>query len=140
MRRYFYVALVALLSLLSFGVYYYHDAYSEAANDLALAKDTIADLQTRQRDVAALDEKYTKALFDAQADIEKLRSDVAAGRKRLRVNIIKQASSTPSVDAAAAVRLTPDAERNYYSHRAGIETITKQLTGLQQYVREQCTR
>jgi hypothetical protein len=31
---------------------------------LSLAKDTIADMQTRQRDVAALDAKYTKELAD----------------------------------------------------------------------------
>jgi hypothetical protein len=30
------------------------------------------------------------------------------------------------------------AERDYFTLRERIETITKQLTGLQQYVREQC--
>ena len=38
----------------------------------------------RQRDVAALDAKYTKELADAKAENDALRDDVAAGRRRLR--------------------------------------------------------
>ena len=34
----------------------------------------------RQRDVAALDAKYTKELADAKAENDALRDDVAAGR------------------------------------------------------------
>ena len=36
----------------------------------------------RQRDVAALDAKYTKELADAKAENDALRDDVAAGRRR----------------------------------------------------------
>ena len=35
----------------------------------------------RQRDVAALDAKYTKELADAKAENDALRDDVAAGRR-----------------------------------------------------------
>ncbi|TJH15498.1 lysis protein, partial [Escherichia coli] len=56
------------------------------ASELELANATITDMQQRQRDVAALDEKYTKELADARAENETLRADVAAGRKRLRIN------------------------------------------------------
>ena len=41
---------------------------------------TITDMQMRQRDVAALDAKYTKELADAKAENDALRDDVAAGR------------------------------------------------------------
>ena len=37
-------------------------------------------MQMRQRDVAALDAKYTKELADAKAENDALRDDVAAGR------------------------------------------------------------
>ncbi len=37
-------------------------------------------------------------------------------------------------------RLTDAAERDYFTLRERIETITKQLTGLQAYVREQCLK
>ena len=40
-------------------------------------------MQMRQRDVAALDAKYTKGLADAKAENDALRDDVAAGRRRL---------------------------------------------------------
>ena len=43
----------------------------------------ITDMQMRQRDVAALDAKYTKELADAKAENDALRDDVAAGRRRL---------------------------------------------------------
>ena len=42
----------------------------------------ITDVQMRQRDVAALDTKYTKELADAKAENDALRDDVAAGRRR----------------------------------------------------------
>ena len=38
----------------------------------------ITDMQMRQRDVAALDAKYTKELADAKAENDALRDDVAA--------------------------------------------------------------
>ena len=41
-------------------------------------------MQMRQRDVAALDAKYTKELADAKAE-NALRDDVAAGRRRLQL-------------------------------------------------------
>ena len=47
-----------------------------------LANAAITDMQMRQRDVAALDAKYTKELADA-AEIS--RDDVAAGRRRLHI-------------------------------------------------------
>ena len=47
-----------------------------------LANAAITDMQMRQRDVAALDAKYTKELA-AKAENDALRDDVAAGRRRL---------------------------------------------------------
>ena len=44
-----------------------------------LANAAITDMQMRQRDVAALDAKYTKELADAKAENDALRDDVTAG-------------------------------------------------------------
>ena len=44
----------------------------------------------RQRDVAALDAKYTKELADAKAENDALRDDVAAGRRRLHIKAVCQ--------------------------------------------------
>ena len=48
----------------------------------------ITDMQMRQRDVAALDAKYTKELADAKAENDALRDDVAAGRRQLHIKAI----------------------------------------------------
>ncbi|EPG1747643.1 lysis protein [Klebsiella pneumoniae] len=115
----------------------------EAEHSLKLAKETITDMQTRQRDVAALDAKYTGELADAKANIEQLERDVAAGRKRLRINATCPKGNTAGatrVDDATAPGLTDAAQRDYFTLRERIETITTQLTGLQAYVREQCLK
>ena len=49
-------------------------------------------MQMRQRDVAALDAKYTKELADAKAENDALRDDVAAGRRRLHIKAVCQAA------------------------------------------------
>ena len=50
------------------------------------------DMQMRQRDVAALDAKYTKELADAKAENDALRDDVAAGRRRLHIKAVRRAA------------------------------------------------
>lgn len=113
-----------------------------AVNEVALAKETITDMQTRQRDVASLDAKYTQELADAQETINQLEHDVATGKRRLQLNATCKSNSTGTsgMDDASSPRLTESAERDYFTIRQRIETVTKQLTGLQEYVRTQCLR
>ena len=117
---------------------------ADAAESLAKQRlETINDMTVRQRDVAALDAKYTGELADAKANIDQLERDIAAGRKRLQLNAKCPANgtaSTPGVDDATGPRLTDAAQRDYFTLRERIETITTQLTGLQAYVREQCLK
>ena len=47
-------------------------------------------MQMRQRDVAALDAKYTKELADAKAENDALRDDVAAGVVGLHIKAVCQ--------------------------------------------------
>lgn len=120
----------------------YHDKYLQADKDLKLATQTITDMQTRQRDVASLDAKYTQELADAQETINQLEHDVATGKRRLQLNATckSNSSGTSGMDDATSPRLTDSAERDYFTLRQRIETVTKQLTGLQEYVRTQCLR
>ncbi|WP_024147520.1 lysis protein, partial [Salmonella enterica] len=62
----------------------YKDQRDTATHNLKLANATITDMTKRQRDVAALDARYTKELADAKAENDALRDDVAAGG-RVRV-------------------------------------------------------
>ncbi|MBW9432843.1 lysis protein [Atlantibacter hermannii] len=121
----------------------YKKQRDEKTHALSLANDTINDMQVRQREVAALDVKYTKELADARENIKQLERDVAAGRKRLQISArcpANGATSATGMDDGAGPRLTDAAERYYFTLRDRIETVTKQLTGLQEYVREQCLK
>jgi len=113
----------------------------KATEQLSLANATIKDMQTRQRDVAALDGKYTKELSDANETIERLHSDVIAGRKRLQLKAncpANGATSTGGLGDASGPQLTDSAERDYFTLRERIETVTKQVKYLQDYIRQQC--
>ena len=91
------------------------------ARELKLANAAITDMQMRQRDVAALDAKYTKELADAKAENDALRDDVAAGRRRLHIKAVRQsvreATTASGVDNAASPRLADTAERDYFTLR-----------------------
>ncbi|WP_394815322.1 lysis protein [Atlantibacter hermannii] len=138
------ILLLALASWLSYASYKGEKKRADdAEQSLSLANATITDMQVRQRDVAALDAKYTKELADAQATIDQLHDDVASGKRRLQLNATctKQSTSgAAGMDDAASPRLTDAAERDYFTLRERIETVTKQLTGLQDYVRNQCLK
>lgn len=123
----------------------YKEQRDTVTHKLTLANATITDMTKRQRDVAALDARYTKELADAKAENDALRGDVTAGRRRLLVNATCPAmptgksTSAASVDNAARPRLTDAAQRDYFTLRERIETVTNQLNGLQEYVRSQCS-
>ena len=147
-----YALVICIIVCLSWAVNHYRDnaiAYKEQrdkkVSELKQAIATIADMQQRQRDVAALDAKYTKELADAKAENDALRDDVAAGRKRLRVNAtcpgtVREATGTSSVDNATGPRLADTAERDYFILRERLMTMQKQLEGAQEYIRTQCTK
>ncbi|GFU08693.1 spanin, inner membrane subunit [Trichonephila clavipes] len=70
------------------------------------AGGTVREIDMRQRDVAALDAKYTKELADAKAENDALRDDVAAGRRRLHIKAVcqsvREATTASGVDNAAS--------------------------------------
>ncbi|KVJ46391.1 lysis protein [Enterobacter hormaechei] len=122
----------------------YKDQRDKATEKLSLATATIKDMQARQRDVAALDAKYTKELSDAKKTINDLRRDVDSGAKRLRIAAtcpgVSKATSATGVDDAGTPELTPDARRNYFDHRGGIATADKMIRGMQEYIKTQCLK
>ncbi|HEC2553478.1 TPA: lysis protein [Raoultella ornithinolytica] len=141
---------ICLIVCLGWLANHYHDNATEFKRQrdekvkaLNLANDTIADMQTRQRDVAALDAKYTGALADAKATIDQLERDVASGKRRLQLNArcpANGATTTSGMGDASGPRLTESAERDYWRLRAGITTITGQVSYLQDYIRTQCLK
>ena len=139
-------AWASIIVCLSWAVNHYRDnaitykaQRDKNARELKLANAAITDMQMRQRDVAALDAKYTKELADAKAENDALRDDVAAGRRRLPSAVcqsVREATITSGVDNAAP-RLADTAERDYFTLRERLITMQKQLEGTQKYINEQ---
>ena len=144
-----YALVICIIVCLSWAVNHYRDnaiAYKEQrdkkVSELKLAIATIADMQQRQRDVAALDAKYSRELANAKAENETLRADVAAGRRRLHIKAVcqsvREATTASGVDNATSPRLEDTAERDYFTLRERLITMQKQLEGTQKYINEQC--
>lgn len=144
------VALLIVVAALAWTTDHYHGnavkyklQRDTATHSLTLANETIDDMTQRQRDVAALDAKYTKELADEHAKNADLQRRLSAGgRVRVKGRCTVPAGATPastgSVGDAATVELSPVAGRNVLGIRAGIISDQAKLRYLQQYVREQC--
>ena len=143
---------ICIIVCLSWAVNHYRDnaitykaQRDKNARELKLANAAITDMQMRQRDVAALDAKYSRELADARAENETLRADVAAGRKRLRINAtcpgsVREAPTTSGVDNATGPQLADTVTRDYFTLRERLMTMHKQLEGAQGYIRTQCLK
>ncbi|EAV6569590.1 lysis protein [Salmonella enterica] len=121
----------------------YKEQRDTATHNLKLANETISDMQTRQRDVAALDAKYTKELADAQTRNTDLQRRLTAGGRvrvegRCSVPTQTETASASRVGNAATVELPAVAGQNVLDIRAGIISDQAKLSYLQQYIREQC--
>ncbi|WP_200794582.1 lysis protein [Klebsiella oxytoca] len=139
---------ICLLVSMSWAINHYRDnaitfkeQRDKATEQLSMANATITDMQNRQRDVAALDAKYTGELADAKATIDQLERDVASGKRRLQLNArctANGATATGGLGDASGPRLTDSAERDYFTLRERIITVTKQVGYLQDYIKDQC--
>ncbi|EKK8298890.1 lysis protein [Salmonella enterica] len=123
----------------------YKSQRDTASHSLTLANATITDMTKRQRDVAALDAKYTKELADAQTRNTDLQRRLAAGGRvrvegRCSVPTRTETASTSRVGNAATVELSPGAGQNVLNIRAGIISDQKKLKYLQEYIRTQCLK
>ena len=149
-RYWLQLLVVALIGVLAFFVNHYRDnaiTYKDqrdkATKNFRLANDTIKDMQVRQRDVAALDAKYTKELADAKKQLDDLQRCVRDGKCGLHVNARCPTNGTTSTGGmvdATGPRLTDSAERDYFTLRERIATVTKQVGYLQDYIKEQCLK
>ncbi|HIC7626495.1 TPA: lysis protein [Enterobacter hormaechei] len=111
----------------------------DAEQSLSLANATITDMQTRQRDVAALDAKYTKELADAKAENDALQRKLDNGGRVLVAGTCpKQATQPASLDDGTTVELSSAAGRNVLDIRNGINEDRIKIAALQQYIIEQC--
>ena len=140
-------SVICIIVCLSWAVNHYRDnaitykaQRDKNARELKLANAAITDMQMRQRDVAALDAKYTKELADAGAENDALRDDVAAGRRRLHIKAVCQSVREANYRPPAWImQPPPDWHRwtDYFTLRERLITMQKQLEGTQKYINEQ---
>ncbi|HAF8817946.1 TPA: lysis protein [Salmonella enterica] len=146
------VSLLIVVAALAWTTDHYHGnavKYKEqrdtVTHRLELANATITDMTKRQRDVAALDAKYTKELADAKAENDALQRRISDGSRvrvegRCTMPTTAKTSSPGSVGNAATVELSRTAGQNVLGIRAGIISDQAKLKYLQDYVRTQCLR
>ena len=112
---------------------------------LNMANATITDMTTRQRDVAALDAKYTQELADAKAQNYALQRKLDNGGRvlvkgRCPVPSSTQTTVTPGLGHDATVELSDVAGRNVLGIRSGIISDQTSLRALQEYIKTQCLK
>ncbi|EFN7977813.1 lysis protein, partial [Escherichia coli] len=92
-----------------------------------------------QRELAALDAKYTKELADARAENDDLRRKLSAGgrvRVEGRCPPASGHATTGGVGDGATVELSSAAGQNILDIRAGIISDQAKLKYLQNYIRQ----
>ncbi|EOK2332369.1 lysis protein [Escherichia coli] len=147
-----YALVICIIVCLSWAVNHYRDnaitykaQRDKNARELKLANAAITDMQMRQRDVAALDAKYTKELADAKAENDALLRKLDNGGRVLvkgkcPVPSSAETSSASGMGNDATVELSPVAGRNVLGIRDGIIRDQTALRTLQEYIRTQCLR
>ncbi|MBB9653731.1 lysis protein [Escherichia coli] len=147
-----YALVICIIVCLSWAVNHYRDnaitykaQRDKNARELKLANAAITDMQMRQRDVAALDAKYTKELADAKAENDALLRKLDNGGRVLvkgkcPVPSSAETSSASGMGNDATVELSPVAGRNVLDIRDGIIRDQTVLRTLQEYIRTQCLR
>ncbi|EIY1274804.1 lysis protein [Escherichia coli] len=143
---------ICIIVCLSWAVNHYRDnaitykaQRDKNARELKLANSTITDMQVRQRDVAALDAKYTKELADAKAENDALRRKLDNGGRvfvkgKCSVPASAKTSSASGMGNDATVELSAVAGRNVLGIRSGIVSDQTALRALQEYITKQCLR
>ena len=147
-----YTLVICTIVCLSWAVNHYRDnaitykaQRDKNVRELKLANAAITDMRMRQRDVAALDAKYTKELADAKAENDALLRKLDNGGRVLvkgkcPVPSSAETSSASGMGNDATVELSPVAGRNVLDIRDGIIRDQTALRTLQEYIRTQCLR
>ncbi|PHM36492.1 lysis protein [Xenorhabdus innexi] len=103
--------------------------------------DTINYQNTHIEMLHELDSKHTQDLANAKTEIDTLRADVAAGRRKLRIQAscpVFESTASGSVVDATTVELTGEIGSTVLDIREGIINDRAKLKYLQEYVSTGC--
>lgn len=137
-----------IIVILSIATWHYRDNYRQALSKqqevekLAESRlDTINAIQRQQKEVAALDAKYTQELTNARLENDRLRADVAAGRRQLRIKGTCSVSKTATgagMGNGSAIEVSREAGSTVLDIRSGMISDQRKLKFLQAYLKGQC--
>ncbi|MDN6633521.1 MAG: lysis protein [Enterobacterales bacterium] len=144
-------ALLSVIIALLVGMWYttsqMQSLNSELKEITQVANQQKADLENIQRQrvqAAELDIKVTQELANAKSEIERLRTDLGNGNKRLRIAAIcpklPEATSATGEPDATSPRLNDSVERDYLNLVERIRQSETMINGLQSYIRTQCLK
>ncbi|CDH34117.1 lysis protein [Xenorhabdus bovienii] len=145
------VAVVVGIVLIGSAAYSIYSVYAEngritgenksLTTQLSEKNAIITNQQKRIQHLAELETKHIRELDNAKSEIDTLRADVTAGRRKLRIKAVcpvLETTSSSSLDDATAARLTESAIGNYWTLRERIVVANQQVLGLQEYITTQC--
>ncbi|MBD1229511.1 lysis protein [Xenorhabdus griffiniae] len=129
-------------------LWFYYSEYQNKAEEyrrLELQYDEQLAINTNQQariqQLHELDTKHTQELANAQTEIDTLRADVAAGRRKLRIKAVcpvSETASSSSVVNDTTVELSREAGQAVLDVREGIINDRAKLRYLQEYVNAEC--
>ncbi|CDL85396.1 lysis protein [Xenorhabdus szentirmaii] len=144
--------IVALLITLAGALYAAQYYYSKYDRQLEIHEDKITEIQqltdtinyqnTHIEMLHELDAKHTEKLANDKIEIDTLRADVAASRRKLRIKAIcpvHEAIPSGGVVDAGTPQLTEAARQDYFRLREMMAENEQQTKYLQEYIRSQCS-
>ncbi|MDE9427803.1 lysis protein [Xenorhabdus bovienii] len=119
------------------------DEKSSLTTQLSEKNAIITNQQERIQHLAELETKHRQELDNAKSEIDTLRADVAAGRRKLRIKaicpVLETTSSGGLVDATT-VELSGETGSTVLDIREDIINDLAKLRYLQDYIKTECSR
>ncbi|WP_258087475.1 lysis protein [Xenorhabdus bovienii] len=145
------VAVVVGIVLIGSAAYSIYSVYAEngrltgekksLTTQLSEKNAIITNQQERITYLAELDTKHTQVLANDKAKIDTLRADVAAARRKLRIQAVcpvRETTSSGGVGDAGTPQLTEAARQDYYDLLRMMAENERQTKYLQEYVNTEC--
>ncbi|MDE9455811.1 lysis protein [Xenorhabdus bovienii] len=143
--QYFTVGALVIVSGL---LWFFYSEYQQKAQDYSeldkkhqIQLIAINEQQKRIQRLAELDTQHIRELDNAKSEIDILRADVAAGRRKLRIQAVcpvPETTSSGSVVDATPVELSGETGSTVLDIREGIINDRAKLKYLQDYVNTEC--
>ncbi|WP_340608318.1 lysis protein [Xenorhabdus bharatensis] len=148
MKLNFTYGVVIALIIASGAAYLYRSGYkkqlginSDQLTEIQQLTDRINYQNTHIDMLHELDSKHIQELANAKTEIDTLRADVAAGRRKLRIQAtcpVSEATASGSVVNATTVELPRETESTVLDIREGIIHDRAKLSYLQDYIKTEC--